>query len=506
MKLSTRLTLYFLSALALLLLGFSVALYWLAAKYLHHQADDRLEAVINTLVAAAEFSSSRVEWEPHERRLSFGRRVVEGQFLWVVYDDQGRRIDGSLLDSEPLAPILRPSSTSGGRASSVVDRQGHPWRLMSRRLEPSHSFAESPPAASGPGGDRATGSGFLEIEAAVSLAGVRESLANLRTLLIVLAAGTWLLAFVAGGRLFRRALRPVTEMAAAAHSIGSEELARRLPAPASGDELEELGRAFNGLLDRLHESHERQRRFTGDASHQLRTPLTAMQGQVDLALRHERSPEEYRRVLSLVKRRTEHLRQIVDALLFLARADAESQRPTFEKIDLDVWLREHLEARPEQPSQSLVKLMVEPDGAHHVHAQASLLGELLDNLLDNASKYSAPGTPVCVRLGRAQDEVSLSVEDHGTGITPQELPHIFDAFYRADQALRQNRTGLGLGLSVAARLARLFGGEIRVESTPGVGSRFTIHLPDADRPSASSLDGQQAVRPPRATDECPAPA
>ena len=141
--------------------------------------------------------------------------------------------------------------------------------------------------------------------AATSLDGVRATLRNLALTLAGLSLAVWTLALVTGRRLCRIALRPLTEMADAAHAIGGDEPGRRLPAPATDDELGELGRSFNALLDRLGESLERQQRFTGDASHQLGTPLTALQGQVDLALRQDRSPEEYRRVLALVRSKTQ---------------------------------------------------------------------------------------------------------------------------------------------------------------------------------------------------------
>jgi signal transduction histidine kinase len=477
MKLSTRLSLFFLGTLACLLVGFSVTLYVLASKYLHRQIDERLEAVLNTLAAAAEIDESGIQWEPEERSLSFGRRTVEGQLMWIVRDAEGRRIDGSMPDSERRLPKLSSTAPPGGRARTFIDRDGRPWRLMFRHLEALGSEKVSSKASSERERASEVKCKSLRIEAAVSLAGVRESLGTLGTVLVALSAGTWLLALFIGGRLSHRALRPVTEMALAAHSIGSDDPTQHLPVPGTGDELEELGRAFNGLLDRLRESHERQRRFTGDASHQLRTPLTAIQGQIDLALRQERPPEEYRKVLSLVQRRTQHLRQIVEALLFLARADADSQRPTFEIINLDVWLPEYLRTRSEGAQASTVRLIVEPGAAHCVEAQPSLLGELLNNLLDNASKYGASGTPIGLRLERRDHQVHLSVEDHGAGISPDDLPHIFDPFYRTSSALKNGNAGTGLGLSVASRLAKLFGGHLSAESTPGHGSRFTIHLP-----------------------------
>src|SRR5207248_10102086 len=146
-----------------------------------------------------------------------------------------------------------------------------------------------------------------------------------------------------GRALCRRALAPVTRMAGAARIMSAADLDQRLPAPGSRDELEDLRRAFNGLLGRLQEAFERQRRFTGDASHQLRTPLTVMLGQIEVALRRDRPAGEYRDALHVAHGQAVRLRQIVEMLLFLARADAEARLRHLERVELAGWLAGHLE-------------------------------------------------------------------------------------------------------------------------------------------------------------------
>ena len=140
MRLSTRLSIIFLSTVGLILAGFSATLFAAASKYLHRQADERLEAALNTLVAAAEVNADGVEWEPEERRLSFGRRTVAGEFVWVVRDGDGRRLDGSApTDLDPPWPDSMRTATSASRPRSVDDPGGRPWRVMARRLEPSRA-------------------------------------------------------------------------------------------------------------------------------------------------------------------------------------------------------------------------------------------------------------------------------------------------------------------------------------------------------------------------------
>ncbi len=214
----------------------------------------------------------------------------------------------------------------------------------------------------------------LILDAAVSLEGVQGTLWNLALVLISLSVGLWIMALISGRWLSRRALRPVTRMAEAAHAIGGDEVEQRLPVPRTDDELEELGQSINALLDRLQESFERQRRFTGDASHQLRTPLTAILGQVDLALRQDRDVEEYKRVLGIVQRKTRHLRQIVESLLFLARADNETLAPLLELIDLLPWLSAHARSWQETGRGCDLRLDFEPDPPMPVRVQPALLG------------------------------------------------------------------------------------------------------------------------------------
>ena len=477
MRLSTRLSVFFVSALALVLVGFSLGLFALASGFLHRQVDERLDAALNMLAAAAEVTSAGVEWEPQERTLSFGRRTLEGPFCWQVCDEHGQRIDGS--PSGELDHLLTCSDSDGGRhLRSIVDTHGVTWRIMQRRIEPLSGTGQPVEDLEKPVQAHAA----LVLGAAVSMEGARATLRSLALTLAGLSLSLWILALVSGQRLSRSALIPVTRMADAAHAIGGDDVDQRLPVPQTADELEELGRSFNALLDRLQVSFERQRRFAGDASHQLRTPLTAIQGQVDLALRQDRDAEEYRRVLGVVQRKTRHLRKIVESLLFLARADHETLAPLLDRIDLAAWLASHLQLWQESRKSpgfrpDLDLNLVATEGPLLVRAQAPLLGELVNNLLDNAARYSDPGMPIRVSLQQVEFTVEMAVEDQGIGIAEDEIPHLFEPFYRSPEARRRGAVGLGLGLSVAARLAAAFGGTINVSSRPGQGSRFALRLP-----------------------------
>jgi signal transduction histidine kinase len=281
-------------------------------------------------------------------------------------------------------------------------------------------------------------------------------------------------------------------MAEAARGMRAAEIDQQhLPSPGTADELQELSDAFNGLLDRLREAFARQSRFTGDASHQLRTPLAAMIGQVDVALRRERPAEEYKRTLALVGEQAAHLSEIVEMLLFLARADAESPLPDCRVIDLAAWAREHVSGWCDYSGSRNFSVVVDGEGPWLVRAHGPLLAQLVDNLLDNAHNHTEPGTAVRLVLSRDLDSVAIGVEDDGPGIEAEDMPHVFDPFFRALRSRRQGRPGVGLGLAVAQRIAVSLHGTLIVRSVPGKGSAFRLTLPAAadDAP----LDTEPAV-------------
>jgi heavy metal sensor kinase len=470
MSLTARLCTFFLGMLALVLVGFSATLYGLARSELYRKLDDRLTSALDMLAAAVEVDEQGLlEWEPHERPLLPGLEAGEDHVRWTVCDQEGVGAG----HSKNLGPEIREGDwppLPDDLTSQVVDHQGQPWRFMRRRI---------PSPTPGSGQLAKPKYWVLTFTAGISQASVQATLRNLTLALVGLSVTLWLAAALLGRWLCRRALVPLTAMAATARAMSAADWDQRLPSPGTGDELEDLGQAFNDLLARLREAFERQRRFTGDASHQLRTPLAAILGQIEVAMRRERPAEEYRHVLALLHGQAAHLRQIVEMLLFLARADGETKLPHLETVDLAAWLDEHLQRWSGHPRASDLRVERSANGPLFVQAQPPLLGQLVDNLLDNACKYSQPGTPIRLRLERESGVVACSVEDRGCGMAPEDMPHVFEPFYRSAHARRQGSAGVGLGLALAQRIAVAFGGSLRVQSVLDQGSRFTLRLPEA---------------------------
>lgn len=495
MNLTNRLSLFFLAALAVVLAGFSLALFLLVRMHLYAQFDERLDAAMKALVAAVEVHPHDVQWEPLERRIIVGEDSAADQPRWALHDLSGRLKDRS--------PNLAADSNSG--ASEM-----HGWRVLDRRMRAGSFTAEAIDGkeksswvrslAESPLGDASTvqlpedrtfDSDGLVLTVAVSDGPVLATLHRLAFVLASVSATIWITAALWGRWLCRRALLPISQMAASARSIRQEaEPTQMLDVPSTRDELADLGQAFNELLTDLRESLERQRRFTGDASHQLRTPLTAMLASVEVVLRHDRTSAEYQRVLEIVQRRGGQLRQIIESLLFLARSDGTTLLGTPERIDLNDWCQSWLDAWAEHPRGG--DLTFRPSlGSAVTSTHPALLGQVLDNLLDNACKYSEPGTPIGVSVEAMPDHASITVSDSGCGIAADQQALIFEPFFRTTEARWQGKMGVGLGLAVVKRLVGVLGAKVEIMGEPGKGSRFKILLP-TEKEYSQLPEGQQS--------------
>ena len=347
MSLATRLSAFFLVALALVLAGFSGTLYILARTYLVGQLDERLKSALDTLEASVDIEPGGLEWEPADRQMSLGVDSAISAVRWVVRDGHGALVDHS-VNADPgrfpsnWRPAIWPSRPADGTAFGAAPG----WRLGARRLE----LADLLRQGRGTPDDKP---GYevqypvLILVVGLKPAPVEATLGRLGLTLSLLSLSVWTVSLAAGRWLCLRALTPVSRMAKAATAMTAIDMGQRLPTSGTGDELDELGRAFNDLLDRrrdafarLHAAYDGQRRFAGDASHQLRTPLSALLGQVQVALRRDRSPGEYRQVLERVQIEGVRLRQVVESLLLLAQP--QGIRPETEVLHLGSWITDHL--------------------------------------------------------------------------------------------------------------------------------------------------------------------
>jgi heavy metal sensor kinase len=295
------------------------------------------------------------------------------------------------------------------------------------------------------------------------------------------------LASLLGWVLAGRAIRPLDSVAHAAQNITGSNLSLQIPLRGAGDELDYLIGSFNRMTARLRDSFEQIRRFSTDVSHELRTPLTAIRGQLEVALFTAQTPEHYREAIVNALEDVEKLSSIVRALLLLSQA--ESGQLVLQKAPLDLaQVVEDVVDQFQIPAEEKGLTLTAALGRGAVIlADRTQIERLISNLLSNAVKYTPRGGAVRVRVWQDQAPgwARLEVEDTGVGIPAENLPHIFDRFYRVRNAQTNQVQGLGLGLSFVAWIVEAHGGEVEVASTVGEGTRFTVLLPQS--PPASDV-------------------
>jgi signal transduction histidine kinase len=332
--------------------------------------------------------------------------------------------------------------------------------------------------------------GFLQV--AVSTRPWSEGLAKLRNLMLGAFPLMLLLSGVTGFLLARRSLESVDEITRIAEHLSSANLHETIPVSGSGDELDRLAVTLNAMLARIRAGVEQMHRFNANAAHELRTPLHRMGSRLDAALAQPRDATAYRDALLALRAEVDDVAGGVNALLRLAQMEAGLDPAHTGPVELAKLLRTQLEFfAPLAEQRGIPLLLHEPLLPAVVRGDASWLERLFSNLLDNALKYSRAGDPVEVALRIDGGNARVEIADSGPGISPEDLPHLFERFARG--AGRTERGGFGLGLPLAREIARAHGGALDVASEPGRGSRFDVVLPLERDASEAAAAASRAV-------------
>ncbi len=294
------------------------------------------------------------------------------------------------------------------------------------------------------------------------------SAVNAVIIIVTLAVGT---------RVSRRMLMPIKRMTDTVKEISVQNLDKRLDVGRSHDELKDLAQTFNQMIDRIQSSYERQNRFVSDASHELRTPVAVIQGYADLL---DRWGMDHRDVMEesvgAIKNETGNMKQLIEKLLFLARADKNQLTLNKEEFVLDDLLEEIAsESRLLDTGHNITHRM-ETAGIE-ICADRSCLKQALRVFMDNAIKYTPSGGAIEISALKAKKQVTIAVADTGIGIPTEDIPHVFDRFYRSDVSRTKESGGHGLGLSIAKWIIESHDGKIEVQSAVGKGTKISIHLP-----------------------------
>lgn len=285
------------------------------------------------------------------------------------------------------------------------------------------------------------------------------------------------IAALGGYWLSRRALSPVDRIIDEARAISPTNLAARLSVPASGDELQRLSETLNQMLARVEKSLLQMRQFTADASHELRAPMTLIYTAAQFALRRERSPAELKESLEKILREARRCTEMINQLLSLARADARTSPVELVSTDLTTLVEDVVtEIRMLASSKELTVFTGLPEFPIRAEVDEASFRRMLLILLDNAIKYTEPGGRVTIRVTEDAGRAVITVADTGAGIPADQLPFVFDRFWRADKVRSRDAGGTGLGLAIAREIAESHNAELKVESSIGQGSTFTVRL------------------------------
>jgi two-component system OmpR family sensor kinase len=470
-----RLTVYYAVVFTFILLLIAAGTYTLLRRETAQRIDSDITELANSFVATVQ-AELRDESRTESISDAANEAIVEHTFreyVFAVFDTNGTLVRAS---SDPDPEDRR--------------RRIHPTAVF--RTPEFHSFLAGSSAKPtfeylrGEGRYRAysqkisTPQGDYTVVALFSLHASEEFLESIRhTLAVVIPLGI-LLASIGGYLLARSALAPVVTMSHQASKIDAKQIGDRLVVANPRDELGVLAQSFNGLLDRLSESIEQQRRFMADASHELRTPVAILRGETDVALSKEDRPDaEYRESLGVLRDAARGLGQIVEDLFTLARADAGTYPIVKSRFYLDELLAECIRSTRSLAGAKNIRtdLASEPDLL--IEADEGLIRRLFLNLIDNAIKFTPDGGRVSVKVRKDDHAYLISVADSGAGIPEALQGRVFERFFRADQSRTHSDdvvTGAGLGLAISRWVAEVHGGTLNLSSSSSEGSIFVVSL------------------------------
>src|SRR5947208_1828623 len=467
-----RLTLWYTAVLTLVLIALSTITYFIFWRSTVQRTDVNLaelsEAFLTTLDAEVSDQSG-----PDSLRLAGQVAITEHRFrdhVFAIFDDAGNIVVSSqeVPPASSTVPFFSPSFQHFFDASSRADR------LFGK-------------VKGGRDGYRGFARHFSSLGKTYTLVILRSLHPRSEMLEEVTETFAWvipiaiLLASAGGYFLARKSLAPVVAMSTQAGRIGAANLHERLAVQNDRDELGHLAQSFNGLLDRLAESFERQRRFMADASHELRTPVAILRGESEVALSQQaRSLEEYRESLGVLHHEAERLTRIVEDLFTLTRADAGQYPLQPRDFYLDDLIAECVHSARTLAQAKKISLTFEGAPESPIHADESLLRRMLLNLLDNAIKYTPDFGRVTVACRRNGQEYEVSIADTGSGIPAELRPRIFERCFRADKARSRSESdggGAGLGLAISRWIAEAHQGRLELTCSDSTGSTFTAYLP-----------------------------
>ncbi len=434
--------------------------------YLIYESSRRAEiAKIDTrLESHADKIKTEIEEQSDEDRFptagEFGNIVTDGLpgVLFEVRDSAGETILEDSLLSTKLITFVTPTLMPRKKLSRI-NMNSERYRVLATPVEVDDRYLYS-------------------LLVAAPMTEAARNLAHLRLLFLISIPSALVLASIAAYIITRSAFRPIATMVATARQISASNLDQRLLVPPANDEIRQLAETLNSMIERIDSAFNAQRQFIADASHELRTPLTIICSELEFAKRRVADGETIESLQNSLSE-IDRLARMAESLLLLARLDSSTSLITFSPVRLDELLPECVQLVNKIAEQKGIQIKVHVDEAVEIQGDSERLKSALLNLLDNAVKYSQTGGEVRVSLSiltSPDREAQITVADNGHGISPDDLPHIFERFYRASSN-RGESSGSGLGLAIAQRVISLHSGDIQVASELSEGTVFTVNLP-----------------------------
>jgi heavy metal sensor kinase len=459
----TRLTFWYTTLLFVSLIAFGAIFSYSLLKIFIYRVDNQIISIADMMVHTAISPSGQIfipkDFDIMLERF-FGVRTA-GSYIQVLDPHGGIIAKSSNMEGFNInVPQLTYHAAIGGATTyEVVEKVGkYPMRVVTK------------PILHG-------GKLVAIVQVGSSLEGMDEIFHSLAYILIPGIIASVVVAGAVGWFLARKALKPVIEMTDTARKITAENLGERIRADVPQDELGRLAATMNEMIERLEKSFKQIRQFTGDASHELKTPLTILKGEIEMALRSKDDVKYMKEVLTSSLEEIDRMSYIVKSLLDLAKMDVEKGALASAQVRLDKVLADRHEHFKRLAFDSGIQLDILENRQVTVLGDQVRLSQLIYNLIDNAIKYTPRGGKVELRLGEEGQTAFFRVKDTGVGISAEDLPFIFDRFYRVDKARTREVGGAGLGLSICKEIAEAHGGTLEVKSVPGEGSIFTASLP-----------------------------
>jgi two-component system OmpR family sensor kinase len=393
-----------------------------------------------------------------------------GSFYFIIWNADGTVTASSETAPENVPPP-DPASMPRPRPTRSRDQEAGRGEPPEERFRPGSLRIRGVLrefGVSGPGGELAVVGHSMEPENA--------ELRRLALLFSAAGGGVLVLGLLVGGWFSGRAIRPIAEISSTARKISVGNVSERINVADTESELGELAKVLNDTFDRLQSSISRQAQFTADASHELRTPAFVILSEAQSALKRERTAAEYRAGFEVCQRAAQQMRQLIESLLILARQDAGEAALKREPARLDAMVDDVVAMLQPLAKQKDVTLHAEL-APIQVACDVQQLRQVVTNLISNAIEYNRPSGEVRVALAAEQGEALLTIADTGKGIAAEDLPRIFERFYRADKSRSMSEGHTGLGLAICDAIVKAHGGRIEVASQLGQGSKFVVRFP-----------------------------